>query len=223
MEYGVRGLNTCGTKPQLTAAYYRDADCTDLRRMSLAGFQKLWFTIDSAQLGFDGASNWDLYWSTYDLTKTNQSYWTIGPPEEGWALYPSYYASQLALPDDGSAAGRCSRVDPWTRDDQATRYDDPHPDQPEQELTAYSGPDGQLTLARARHARRRASSRRTASRPSYSVGGLPPFTTFTLALWNATGDGKNSVAGTITTTAAGVARFDVPLQAAFVLTTVPVS
>ena len=58
---------------------------------------------------------------------------------------------------------------------------------------------------------------------SYSIGGLPPSTTFTLALWNATGDGKNSVAGTITTTAAGVARFDVPLQAAFVLTTVPVS
>ena len=55
------------------------------------------------------------------------------------------------------------------------------------------------------------------------IGGLPPTTTFTLALWNATGDGKNSVAGTITTTTAGVARFDVPLQAAFVLTTVPVS
>jgi len=37
------------------------------------------------------------------------------------------------------------------------------------------------------------------------------------------GDGTNAVAGTITTTAAGVARFDVPLQAAFALTTVPVS
>ena len=51
----------------------------------------------------------------------------------------------------------------------------------------------------------------------------PPGTTFTLALWNATGDGTNSVAQTITTGAAGVARFSVPLQAAFVLTTVPVS
>ena len=58
---------------------------------------------------------------------------------------------------------------------------------------------------------------------SYSVGGLPPFTTFTLALWNGNGEGTNSVAETITTTGAGVARFEVPLQAAFVLTTVPVS
>jgi len=33
----------------------------------------------------------------------------------------------------------------------------------------------------------------------------------------------NSVAATITTSGAGVARFDVPLQAAFVLATVPVS
>jgi hypothetical protein len=221
MEYGVRGYNTCGTKPTLTAAYYRDADCTDLRRMSLAGFQKLWFTIDSAQLGFEGASNWDLYWSTYDLTKANQSYWTIGPPEEGWALYPSYYASQLVF--QTTAPGwQVLSVAPWTLDDQATRYDDPHPDQPEQELTAYSGPDGQLTvLGLDTHGGNLVAPNGESS--SYSVGGLPPSTTFTLALWNATGDGTNSVAGTVTTTAAGVARFEVPLQAAFVLTTVRVS
>ena len=42
-------------------------------------------------------------------------------------------------------------------------------------------------------------------------------------VWNAAGDGKNSVAGTVTTDAAGVARFDVPLHAAFALTNVPVS
>jgi len=58
---------------------------------------------------------------------------------------------------------------------------------------------------------------------SYSIGGLPPYTTFTLAVWNATGDGSNSIAGTITTNAAGVARFDVPMQGAFALTTVPLS
>ena len=44
-----------------------------------------------------------------------------------------------------------------------------------------------------------------------------------LAVWNASGDGKNSIAGTVTTNAAGVARFEVPLHAAFALTTVPVS
>jgi hypothetical protein len=57
---------------------------------------------------------------------------------------------------------------------------------------------------------------------AYSIGGLSPNATFTLALWNATGGGTNSIAGTVTTNAAGVARFDVPLQAAFALTNVPV-
>ena len=114
MEYGVRGSNTCGTKPQVTAAYYQDADCTELRRMSLAGFHKLWFTIVSAQLGFEAAVNWDLYWAIYDRTRANQSYWAIGPPEEGWALYPTYYASQLLL--QTTARGwQVLAVDPWPR------------------------------------------------------------------------------------------------------------
>ena len=59
--------------------------------------------------------------------------------------------------------------------------------------------------------------------PKYSIGGLPANTQFGLALWNAAGDGKNSIAGTVTTNAAGVARFEVPLHAAFALTNVPVS
>ena len=59
--------------------------------------------------------------------------------------------------------------------------------------------------------------------PTYSIGGLPANTTFNLALWNASGNGENSLAGTVTTGAAGVARFEVPLHAAFSLTTVPVS
>ncbi len=221
LEYGVRGMNSCGTKPTVTAAYYSDASCTELRRMSLAAFHKLWFTIASAQLGFDGTSNWDLYWSVYDRTKNNQSYWMVGPPEEGWELYPSYYAFQLLL--QTTAQGwQVLQVDPVTEDDEATRYDTPHPDDLEQELTAYAGSDGQLTILGLD------TSGSTLVDPngessSYSVGGLPPFTTFNLAVWNGSGDGTNSVAGTITTNAAGVARFEVPLQAAFALTTVPVS
>jgi hypothetical protein len=220
MEFGVRGANTCGTKPQVTAAYYRD-DCTELRRMSLAAFHKLAFVVGSAQLGFESATNWDLFWAVYDRTKANQSYWTIGPPEEGWELYPTYYAFQLLF--QTTAPGwQVLAVDPWTEDDQATRYDNPRPDQPEQELTAYRGPDGQLTLVGLdTHGRDLIAPNGKSS--SYSIGGLPASTRFTLALWNASGDGKNSVVGTITTNAAGVARFDVPLQAAFVLTTVPLT
>jgi hypothetical protein len=37
------------------------------------------------------------------------------------------------------------------------------------------------------------------------------------------GDGTNSLAGSVTINAAGVARFGAPLQAAFALTTVPVA
>ena len=160
----------------MTAAYYRDESCTELRRMSLAGFQKVWFTVVSAQLGFDGASNWDIYWSTYDRTKANQSYWTIGPPEEGWALYPTYYAFQL-LQQTTARGWQVLAVDPWTLDDQATRFDDPHPDQLEQELTAYSGPDGQLTIA-GLDTRGGGLTAPNGESSSYSVGGLPPFTTF---------------------------------------------
>ena len=56
---------------------------------------------------------------------------------------------------------------------------------------------------------------------AYSIGDLPPNTAFHLALWNASGDGTDSIAGTVTTNGAGVARFEVPLQAAFALTTLP--
>lgn len=221
MEYGVRGTNTCGTKVEVTAAYYQDAACTELRRMSLAGFHKLWFTIASAQLGFEAAANWDLYWSIYDRTKNNQSYWVIGPPEEGWALYPSYHAIQLVLQTTGRG-WQVLAVDPRMEDDQATRYDDPHPDQPEQELTAYAGSDGQLTVL-GLDTRGGELAAPSSDVSSYSIGGLPANTAFGLAVWNARGDGTNTIAGTVTTNTAGVARFEVPLHAAFSLTTVPVS
>jgi hypothetical protein len=53
--------------------------------------------------------------------------------------------------------------------------------------------------------------------------GLPPATTLDLAIWNAAANGENAIAGTVTTSAAGVARFEVPLHGAFALTTLPVS
>ena len=99
------------TKPTVTAAYYNDASCTELRRMSLAAFHKLWFTIASAQLGFDGTSNWDLYWSVYDRTRNNQSYWMIGPPEDGWGSIRRTTRSSCSC-RRRLRAGRCSRSIP---------------------------------------------------------------------------------------------------------------
>jgi len=225
MEFGVRGATSCPGKPDLKFAYYPDG-CQDLRRMPLGAFQKLAFAIASAQLGFDGASYWDFYWSVYDRTKNNQSFWMIGPPEEGWALYTSYYAFQWLL--QTTAPGwQVLGVDPWNADDAAEPIANEAAgtwqwDQPEQELTAYRGPDGQLTLF-GLDTNGRTLTAPNGQSPDYSLGGLPPFTTFTLAEWNADGDGTNSIAQTVTTGAAGVARFSVPLQAAFALTTVPVS
>jgi hypothetical protein len=222
LEFGVRGVTSCGTKPDLRFAYYQDEACTDMRRMPLSAFQRLWFTINAAQLGLDGSSSWDLYWATYDRSNPpNQSFWAIGPPGEDWALYPPYYAFQLLF--QTTARGwQVLGVDPWGDDDAATRFDNPRPDQPEQELVAYIGPGGLMTIAGLdTNGGQLTAPDGTSS--TYSIGGLPANTTFTLALWNANGDGTNSVAGTIFTDAAGVARFDVPTQAAFVLTTVPVA
>jgi hypothetical protein len=94
-------------------------------------------------------------------------------------------------------------------------------DQPEKELVAYRGPAGQLTLL-GLDSHGRDLNVVSAEKPAYSIGGLPAATTFNLAVWNGDGTGENSIVGTVTTNAAGVARFAVPLQAAFALTTVPV-
>ena len=110
------------------------------------------------------------------------------------------------------------QVAPWEDDDWKLGV----PDQAEKELAAYADDAGPPDADGARLARPRPQRRVGRGGPEYSIGGLPA-TTFTLALWNATGNGENSLAGTVTTNAVGVARFEVPLHAAFALTTVPVS
>jgi hypothetical protein len=224
-EYGVRGIDTCGGAT-LKSAYFPDAACSELRKMSLAAFHKLWFTIQSAQLGFDGAINWDLYWGKYDNTNPpNQSFWTIGLEDDGqggkhWVVYPSYNAMQMVFQTTGKG-WQVLGVDPWTEDDAETRRDDPHPDQPEQEIAAYQGPDGQLTLLGLdTHGRALAAPNGESS--SYSIGNLAPGTQFNLVVWNGDGKGTYALDRQVTVNANGVVRFDVPLQAAFALTTVPV-
>jgi hypothetical protein len=229
MEYGIRGYTTCDGKPSIAAlpVYYRDASCTAIWRTNIAGFQQLWFDIDSAQLGVAGTSKWDAFWNRYDNSSVNnQLYWTIGPPTEGSPLTPTYYA--LSLLFHATAPGwQVVGVEPWDSTDSGVpAYGiEGHSslDRPEKELAAYAGPNGELTIVGLDTHGRNLNTVSTEQAPSYSIGGLPPDTAFTLALWNATGDGTNSIAGTVTTNAAGVARFEVPLQAAFALTTAPVS
>jgi hypothetical protein len=216
MEFGVRGFGTAPGKPNLANAYH--ADGTELRRTNVAAFQQLWFNIASAQLGFTGTSKWDLYWGLYDFSSPgNQVYWMVDPTPEGWQLFPSYHALRLML-QTTQRGWEIVKVEPWARDD----WDPLVADQEEKELAAYLGPNGETTLI-GLDTHGRLLNTVSADSAQYSVGGLPANTTFNLALWNASGDGRNTVGGRVTTNDAGVARFEVPLQAAFALTTVTVS
>lgn len=228
MEFGVRGFNTCGTKPAFANLYYLDENCTEIWRTNIAAFQQLWFNIDAAQLGVAGTSKWDAFWSRYDNSSaTNQLYWMIGPPTEGSPLTPTYYA--LSLLFHVTAPGwQIIGVEPWeTNDWTVSTYGGTglitSDDQPEKELVGYAGPNGELTIVGLDTNGRALNAASADPPPEYSIGGLPANTAFTLAIWNGTGDGTNSIAGRVTTNAAGVARFAVPLQGAFALTTVSVS
>ncbi len=214
MEFGTRGVAACGTEPTLAPGYW-EGDCTQITRTNVAAFQQLWFNIASAQLGYSGASKWDAFWGKYN--NANQAFWMIGPAEEGWPLLPTYHAFRMLL--QTTARGwHVVGVDPWGDDDWKVGV----ADQPEKEIAAYAGPTGELTFVGLdTHAQYlNVASPET---PAYSIGGLPPSTTFNLAIWNKTANGENVVSEPVKTSAAGVARFEVPLHGAFALTTVPVS
>ena len=228
MEYGVRGIATCAGKTSIANTYYAaDPSCPEIWRTNIGAFQQFWFAVASAQLGYVGAAKWDAYWAVYDRTLVPpQVYWTIAPPTEGSFLTPSYHS--LALLFHTTVPGwQVVGIAPWDESDWGvTTYGiEGHSskDTPEQELAAYAGPEGELSIL-GLDTNGRALNGPSSEPPSqYSIAGLPANEAFTLAVWNASGDGKNTIAGTVTANAAGVARFQVPLQAAFSLTNVPIS
>jgi hypothetical protein len=228
MEYGIRGIATCAGKTSIANTYYAaDPSCPEIWRTNIGGFQQFWFAVASAQLGYVGAAKWDAYWGVYDRTLSPpQVYWTIAPPTEGSFLTPSYHS--LALLFHTTVPGwQVVGVAPWDESDWgvATYGIEGHSskDTPEQEIAAYAGPEGELSIL-GLDTNGRGLNGASADPPSqYSVGGLPANKAFTLAVWNAAGDGKNTIARTVLTNAAGVARFEVPLHAAFSLTNVPIS
>ena len=228
MEFGIRGIATCGTKPSRANMYYAaDPSCPEIWRTRIAGFQQLWFAIGSAQLGFTGAAKWDAYWGVYDRTlNPPQVYWTIGPPTEDSPLTPSYYALALLF-HTTSPGWQVVRVDPWDDSDwKVPTYGiEGHSstDTAEKELAGYLGQSGELTVLGLDTNGRALNGVSPGPATLYSIGGLPANTNLELVVWNASGDGTNSLAGTVGTNAAGVVRFQVPLHAAFALTTVPVS
>ena len=231
MEYGIRGDATCGTKPTFTNMYYGadPTNCPEIWRTNIAAFQQFWFDIGAAQLGMAGTSKWDAYWAVYDRNSLKQQVdWMTGTCERGLSAHADLQRDVAALPHDGAGVADhrrrsvglerlvCSGVsqEPGRHLERSARAG---------AAPAYAGPAGELTVVGLDTHGKSLNVVSTDPPSPYSVGGLPANTTFTLAEWNAIGDGTDSIAGLVTTNAVGVARFEVPLQAAFALTTVPVS
>ncbi len=70
-----------------------------------------------------------------------ETYNLIGPAEEGWPLFPAYHALKLLF-QTTERGWQVVRIDPWTDDD----WKQGEVDQPEKELAAFAGPDGELTV-----------------------------------------------------------------------------
>ena len=218
-EFGVRGIiNRPGQPTAPQPGFWEDG--TPFARTNIAAFQQLWFNIFSAQLGYSGTAKWDAYWGKYDGSY-NASHYLIGPPEEGWPLFPSYHALRMLL-QTTERGWQVLGVAPWEQDDWQLSEGGRANDQPEKELVAYANSGDQLTLI-GLDTHGRALNGVSNEVASYSIGGLPPNENFNLVLWNADGNGVNSNAGKVATGPTGVARFAVPVHAAFALTTAPIS
>ena len=212
---GVRGITDMPGKPAPQPGFW--ADGTQFARTNISAFQMLWFDLVAAQLGYSGTVKWDAYWGKYDSDYV-ASLLSDRPRRRGLAAVSRPITRYASCSRPHSGVGRSSASTPgrWTTGRRGV------PDQSEKELAAYASVDGQLTLMGLDTHARELNAIST-EKSAYSIGGLPANTMFNLALWNASGNGENSLTGTLTTDAAGVARFEVPLHAAFSLTTVPVS
>src|SRR5207245_5191823 len=132
---------------------------------------------------FAGTSKWDAFWGRYDRSSPgNQLYWMIGPPTEDSPLTPTYYAMSLLF--HTTAPGwQIIGVQPWDSSDSTVPAygvggGDTSNDQPEKELVAYAGPNGELTILGLDTHGKDLNTVSTDPPPSYSIGGLPPDTAF---------------------------------------------
>jgi len=197
-EYGVRGIRTFGGVAVPEPGVWSDG--TPMARTNLEAFQQAWFGVLAARLGYVGVLRWDLHFAKYD--NGTQSYWLIGPPDEGWPALPSYNALRLFT---GTVKPGWSVVSVGA--DAGTRL-----------VSAYQGPGGALTVLGLDTAGAQLTGT-SQSETSYTIGGLPPQTRFHLAVWNELGNGGILNEPDVQTDASGVVTFTAPLQAVFALTT----
>jgi hypothetical protein len=197
-EFGVRG-DRSQVHPDPGA--YRNG--SPIAETNVAAFQAGWFVVRAARLGFAGTVKWDLFYGRYD--RGTQAYYAIGPPADDlWPLFPTYRLLRLL----------CSTVRP------GSNVVALHPQSGAangKELSAFAGAEGELTVV-GLHRDGATINSRSRRQVSYSIGGLPPHSSFTPHLWNKDGRGFNQTERRVTVGGDGIARLSVPLQAIFALT-----
>jgi hypothetical protein len=198
-EYGVRGLRTLNGL-RADPGFWQDG--TPISQTNVSAFQHAWFDVLSAKLGYVGTSKWDSYFGRYD--NSQQAYYMIGDPQSGWPLYPLYHFVKLTTATV-RPGWRIVNVDSVPN---TTRL-----------VAAYSSATGQQTVIGLDTAGAQLNTV-SATPVSYTIGGLPASKRLYLAIWDELGDGTVPPSHAVTSDAAGVAKFTVPQQGVFVLTTV---
>jgi hypothetical protein len=197
-EFGVRGLRDAFGLSVSQPGLWLDGE-TPMAQTNVNALQLAWFNVLASRLGYPGTITWDAFNAKYD--SGTQDFSCIGPAP-GFELRPCYYLLRLftattepgwrVLGVPGDSGGKL--------------------------LTAYSGPAGQLTIVGLD--RGGALLNAMLGDPvTYTVGGLPPMTTFHLVLWNVDGAGKLTNGPLVTTDALGVATLIAPQTAVWALTT----
>lgn len=198
-EFGVRGHRDPGDAGPGTFD-----DGAPLGNTNANAFQHAWLDVLAPRLGFAGTVKWDAYFGRYDAKP--QAYTMIGPPQEGWPLRPVYHLTRLF-----TAAVRPGWKVLGVEGAKGPRI-----------LTAYAGPQGELTLF-GLDTQGALLDTTSATVSTYTIGGVPPATTFRLQLWNADGTGTLAAPLAVTSDASGVIRIGAPLQCVFALTTLPLT
>jgi hypothetical protein len=203
-EFGVRGVPTFEGEDGFQPGSWPDG--TGMSQTTLSAFQHAWFMIRAAQLGFVGTIKWDLFAAKYDAGTQDHS--ALGPGAQGWPARPVYRLLQLLTTATEPRGGRIVDV---VRSPAAS---------PRQTATGYISPAGDITVL-GLDTRGGVIGTTSHVLVPYSIGGLPPNTSFRLLVWNADGTGQNREIGRVETDGAGTVAIAVPRYAVFALTTTP--
>jgi hypothetical protein len=203
-EFGVRGIATFEGEPGDQPGSWLDG--TGMSETLLSAFQHGWFMIRAAALGFDGTVKWDLYAAKYDAGTQDHS--ALGPVSLGWPKRPVFRLLQLVTSVTEPRGGRIVQV--------VGAADA----SPSKTLTGYVSPAGDLTVLGLDTLGGMVATT-SSELVGYTIGGLPPNTSFRLVLWNGDGTGQNREVGRLNSDATGTIGLSVPRNAVFALTTTP--